>query len=137
VPGGRHAFSFWSQTYAGIVNESLELELAPHACEVLALRPALQVPQLVGTDLHLTQGGMELESERWDSERGELRLRLSVSGRKGGRLSVASPAAWRFTGVRGAAASNVGAEGLAVMLDVPAGTPSDVVLTFEEQPGTV
>lgn len=35
-------------------------------------------PQLVGTDRHITMGGVEISTEAWDSARKQLRIKASL-----------------------------------------------------------
>src|SRR5262249_2335626 len=50
LSGPHHAFEFWSQAYLGIVDERLTIaSVPPGGCAVVALRPAQDVPQVIGT----------------------------------------------------------------------------------------
>ena len=60
-------FDFWHQKFLGKVHGEYSAELAAHACQVLSIRPAQGHPQLIGTDRHITMGGVELKDEKWDA----------------------------------------------------------------------
>jgi hypothetical protein len=45
---------------------------------VVSLRPAENHPQLVGTDRHITMGGVELKDERWDAARKQLTIKVQL-----------------------------------------------------------
>lgn len=59
-------YEFWSQRLVESAEDRLELELAPTSVQYLSIREDRGVPQVVSTDRHYTQGGVELEDVRWD-----------------------------------------------------------------------
>lgn len=61
------AYDFWSQRLIGEAGGKLVLSLGPSSVRLVALREKLGVPQVLGTDRHYSQGGVELENVRWDS----------------------------------------------------------------------
>jgi len=61
------AFDFWGNTLTAPLRERLRQTLAPQSCLVLALRPVLDRPQLISTSRHITQGMVDVISERWDA----------------------------------------------------------------------
>ena len=71
-------FDFWNQKFLGKVQEQYSVELPPHSCQVLSLRPAEGHPQLVGTDRHITMGAVELKDEKWDAARKQLRIKVEL-----------------------------------------------------------
>lgn len=71
-------FDFWKQTFLGKVHREYTASLVPHECQVLSIRPATGHPQLVGTDRHITMGGVELKDEHWDQSREELNLGIEL-----------------------------------------------------------
>jgi hypothetical protein len=71
-------FDFWKQKFLGKLRGEFAADLLPHACEVISIRPAADHPQLVGTDRHITMGGMELKDEAWDATRKQLRIKVEL-----------------------------------------------------------
>ncbi|MGH9445394.1 MAG: alpha-galactosidase [Terriglobia bacterium] len=71
-------FDFWMQEFLGTKKGEYTVSLPPHSCQVLSLRPATGHPQLVGTDRHVTMGGVEVADERWDQAREQLTLALEL-----------------------------------------------------------
>jgi hypothetical protein len=71
-------FDFWNQKFLGKVRGEYSADLPAHACQVLSLRPAQDHPQLIGTDRHITMGGVELKDEKWDASKKELRLKIEL-----------------------------------------------------------
>jgi len=74
------AFEFWDQKFLGKVAGELELELRPTSVKVVSLREITGQPQIIGTNRHITMGGVELENISWNP------ADLSLTGiLKGGR----------------------------------------------------
>jgi hypothetical protein len=60
-----HAFEFWDQEYMGRHGASLPVKnVPPHGCKVIALRKATNRLQLLGTNMHILQGGVDLDDVR-------------------------------------------------------------------------
>lgn len=59
---------FWMRQYLGIVSKNVTLlNIAPRSAKLLCLREQQDVPQLLSTDFHYTQGGIEILSAGWDN----------------------------------------------------------------------
>ncbi len=59
---------FWRDACLGVKSEGFEVTLRPHSCQVFAVRQARQTPQIVSTNRHISQGGVDIQSVRWDPE---------------------------------------------------------------------
>jgi alpha-galactosidase len=89
--GEWHAFEFWEPRYRGVVRGAVMLPLVPpHACRLLALRPADGAPRLVGTNGHIGAGAIDITSQSFDAGRGVLRLGVGVAGRSRRTVFVAT-----------------------------------------------
>ena len=60
------AFDYWADKFVGPFSESLESDLPPASCRILAIRPVSAQPQVIGTSRHITQGVTDLLEEKWD-----------------------------------------------------------------------
>jgi len=61
------AHEFWSKEYLGEFRGSVILpDFPPRSVKLLCLREEKDVPQLLSTDMHFTQGGVEILSAGWD-----------------------------------------------------------------------
>jgi hypothetical protein len=69
---GYLVYDFWDDRFLGLHGERLKVLVRLADCVVLAVRPARGVPQLVSTNRHVTQGGVDLEQIAWNAKRGEL-----------------------------------------------------------------
>jgi len=68
-PGqGYLVYDFWDDRFLGLHGEHLKVLVRLADCVVLAVHPAKGVPQLVSTNRHVTQGGVDLEQIEWDAE---------------------------------------------------------------------
>lgn len=61
------AYDVWEERPLADVTRTLEATVAPHRALVIALRPVLPHPQIVGTSRHVIQGAVDVADERWDA----------------------------------------------------------------------
>ncbi len=74
-----HVFDFWNRTYRLHAGSALELgEVAPHGCRLLRVSPHDGAPRIIGSTLHITQGG---EISEMKAEKGMLGFTVSDLGR--------------------------------------------------------
>ncbi|RKU08859.1 hypothetical protein C6503_22380 [Candidatus Poribacteria bacterium] len=58
---------FWMRQYLGKVSQSVNLlNIPPRSAKLLCFREEQEVPQLLATDIHYTQGSAEILSAGWD-----------------------------------------------------------------------
>jgi hypothetical protein len=62
------AFDFWQQRLIGSVDAELRTLVPPAAVALVALRRDRGMPQVISTDRHFTQGGVELRAVDWRAE---------------------------------------------------------------------
>ena len=59
---------FWMRQYLGKVSHSVTLlNIPPRSAKLLCFREEQDVPQFLATDMHYTQGGVEILSAGWDA----------------------------------------------------------------------
>jgi len=61
------AFDFWGNKSLPTIRNRLQATVPGQSCLVLALRAQQPHPQLVSTSRHVTQGMIDVTSERWDN----------------------------------------------------------------------
>jgi hypothetical protein len=88
-------FDYWADEFIGPFSGSLESDLPPASCRILAIRPVSEQPQVIGTSRHITQGIPGLLEEKWDGGTRTLRgtsrvvandpyeLRIAAMGKNG------------------------------------------------------
>jgi len=71
-------YDFWAETFLGEHRSSLSALVKLAGCRILAVHPRLEHPQLLSTNRHVTQGGIELKELHWEESRCELRGRSEL-----------------------------------------------------------
>ncbi|MCX6992317.1 MAG: hypothetical protein NT011_04150 [Kiritimatiellaeota bacterium] len=66
-------FDFWEEKFLGNYSEQPTLKVPPYGCRVLAVHRDTGNPQVLSSNRHITQGGVDLEDVSWDKERKILR----------------------------------------------------------------
>jgi hypothetical protein len=80
------AFEFWQQRLLGSVRGELRTPVPAESVALVALRKSRDVPQVISTDRHFTQGGVELRDVVWTA--GSNTLAGTSLGGKGTRHNV-------------------------------------------------
>jgi hypothetical protein len=60
-------FRFWDQHFLGEYRGGVRLNVAARQGEAYTIREVRPYPWVLSTDMHLTQGGVELEGVKWDA----------------------------------------------------------------------
>jgi hypothetical protein len=88
--GPHHVYDFWEDCYVGVIDRRIPpRRVAPHGCRVLGLTPTSDRPQVVGSNLHIGMGTLEVASLRATREPG-LRLSLRLPGAHAGAVWIAA-----------------------------------------------
>ena len=126
-------FDFWKQEFLGTAWGKYTVELPAHACQLVSMRAAEDRPQLVGTDRHVTMGGIELRDEYWDPAAKELRLEVVLVENYPTILTVYTVARRLKDATASAASIQVTTEGeiLRAKLASPRSGDANVILRFE------
>lgn len=85
---------FWTGETLGVRSGVTTAMVPAHSVRLYALWPLLGRPQFVGTDLHLSQGLVELAGLSWDEGEGRLAGRLVRAPGIEGRVYLHLPPAW-------------------------------------------
>jgi hypothetical protein len=83
-------FDYWANEMIAPFRGALPSTLPPASCRIVALRPALDRPQVVSTSRHITQGVIDVEAERWNA--GALEGVSAVVGGDDYELRIHAPA---------------------------------------------
>jgi hypothetical protein len=85
-------FSFWDQRFVGEYRGSVVLRAARHTGETFMIREMPEHPWVLSTDMHLTQGAVDLQSVRYDPVTSELSgTALRHSGARGNVVIYVPP----------------------------------------------
>jgi len=85
------AFDYWADTFLPPFRDTLDLEVPPGSCRILAIRPTGDHPQVLSTSRHVTQGVVDLAAEQWDARTGVLSGRSRLVARDPYELRVVVP----------------------------------------------
>ena len=66
LDGEYHVYDFWNDKYIGCVSGGVTIKLEPCQTAVLSVRKKADIPQIVSTNRHITQGAQEIESVTFD-----------------------------------------------------------------------
>jgi alpha-galactosidase len=90
-----HVWNFWEQEYEGITEQQVDVTgLKPHSCKLLAIRPESEIPSILSTSMHFTQGAMELNNFEWDDSRKALLITITKTTRKPEAIFFVFSAGW-------------------------------------------
>jgi hypothetical protein len=62
------AFDYWANAFVPKFNGHLRTTLPKESCQVLSVRPVADHPQLISTSRHITQGIVDVVSEKWKGD---------------------------------------------------------------------
>lgn len=75
--GGKyHIYDFWDDKYLGTAREKISLSLDGCETKLLSVRQKKDVPQIISTNRHITQGAQEIEDMYFDKNTLFVRARL-------------------------------------------------------------
>lgn len=106
-------FDYWADEFIGPFGNTLETDIPPASCKILAIRPVAARPQVLSTSRHIAQTIPDLLEEKWDGNTRTLsgisrvvandpyELRIAAMGRtnswKATRVSVTAEAGAAIT----------------------------------------
>jgi hypothetical protein len=62
-----HVWEFWNVEYVGKMHGQLSVELPPYTAKVYRLTEDTGQPVILGTDMHILMGEMEINRSEWDA----------------------------------------------------------------------
>lgn len=125
-------WEFWGGAFLGAQTGRLELSVPARGVRLVSLRPDRGRPQVLTTDRHLTQGGVELKDERWSGR--TLTATVRTVGGFPLTLRVAVPAGFavrKVSAVGAAVASAPEADGRVLAVTLTGDVSADVPVTVE------
>jgi hypothetical protein len=88
-----HFFEFWESAYLGMFKSDVPARSVPaHGAAVFAVRRNSGTPMLLGTDMHILQGAVDLTDCQWRD--GELSITVSHVNQKEKTLFIHNPDGW-------------------------------------------
>ena len=99
---GYVAFDFWADKFISPFRDTITAALPGNSCRILAVRPVSEVPQLLSTSRHVTQGIVDVTGETWDGTKSALSGTSKVVENDRYELRIILPVgakSWRATAV--------------------------------------
>ncbi|MEI7900266.1 MAG: hypothetical protein WCK89_08430 [bacterium] len=96
------AFDFWANAFVAPFRDKVTALLPGNSCRILAVRPVSDVPQLLSTSRHVTQGIVDVAGEKWSAGRATLSAVSKVVAGDPYELRIVVPAgekSWRIKDV--------------------------------------
>lgn len=89
-------FRFWDQVFLGEYRGGLQISVDKRKGETYAIRESPNHPWVMSTDMHLTQGGVELRDVKYDSAPGRLSGTAQRHSGAEGNIVLFIPAGYRI-----------------------------------------
>ncbi len=87
-----HVYELWEDRYYGRNKGMITLPRVPgHASRMLSLRPVRDVPHVVASTFHFTQGGVDMTAQNYDARKRALDITFSLPGQRRGRVYLCIP----------------------------------------------
>ena len=67
VTGRQLVWDFWEARFLGRLDDEVRVEIPGESCALLCVRPAPSHPEILSTDMHVTQGGVEVVERNWNA----------------------------------------------------------------------
>lgn len=84
-------FDYWQNTLVRGIKGNLQSSVPGESCQVLAVRPVSNHPQLISTSRHITQGIVDVMEEKWDAASKTLSGRSKIVGGDPYELRIVLP----------------------------------------------
>jgi Melibiase len=94
-----HVFDFWEEKYMGSYSNQYKCTLDPHFSQTVSIHEVMKHPQLISSNRHITQGGVELNSVEWDKDSKCLHIEINSVTEFEHHLYVAIPNGYKFENI--------------------------------------
>lgn len=91
-----HAWEFWNEAYLGPAQGSLAVEIPAESVRVFRLTPAADIPQVIGTDMHLLMGATEITACAWNPATNSLTLTVHRPAGESGSIFLHMGQSWHL-----------------------------------------
>lgn len=81
-------FDYWADEFVQPFSGTLKANLPHGSCKILSVRPVREIPQLLSTSRHITQGIIDVCEEHWDDETRTLSGISNIVGNDPYKLSI-------------------------------------------------
>ncbi len=129
------AWEYWTLTLVADGEDVVSFEVPAHDARVLAVQRRPAHPWVISTDLHVTQGAVELEDVAWDARANRLSGRCVRPAGEQGHVMIYVPSGWEVRDDAPRTVSEGPAGGRVVALKLVFGAePVEWAVAFEAPP---
>lgn len=134
-PGRWHAFELWEERYRGVVEGALTFaRVSPHACRVVALRPAEgDAPRVVGSTAHIGAGALDISSQNYDAASSTLSVGLAPAGLRIRRVYFTTGGRGTVSATLDGAPIPITGSGAVRFVEVPVDAPAMLEVRFRAE----
>lgn len=101
-PDGKYRlWEFWNEQYLGLITGELRAVVPPRSARLYRVAGATRHPWVLGTDMHVQQGRVELSEVRWDGDTMTLSGQASRPAGETGSVYLAAPRGLCVTNPKG------------------------------------
>lgn len=93
-------FDYWNNKYLGKFNNHFSYKLHPASCAVLAIHEHVDYPYLLSTSRHITQGLIDVISEKWNSNKKQLLIQTNAVANDDYELRLIIPQNYKVKSVK-------------------------------------
>ncbi len=94
-------WDFWNERFLGLQTGEFSVEVPPHSVKLLRISTAGTTPGVIATDMHITQGAVELNDVAWNPETMTLSGTATRPEGEMGNLFVNAPPGFAVTNPQG------------------------------------
>lgn len=109
-------FDFWSEKYVGEMTGRVKVEVPAYSIKVLRISRAMPHPWLLSTDMHITQGGVEIERLEWHADKGYLKGVCTRPVGETGNLYLRLPPGWKPVSYDGLNVAKIRADNIVIAM---------------------
>ncbi len=86
-----HVFSFYEEKYVGVFSNDIQLKgVSPHDSSLVLLKKVEGYPQMLSTNMHFSQGAVDLENVTWNEKEKMLTIKVKHYFQKDSKIFLAS-----------------------------------------------
>lgn len=124
-------YDLWGRRLHRGVKGHFSLQIADHANALLTVQSSFDRPQVVSSDRHLTQGGIEIERVDWDDSRNTLSGIVRLVANHPTELVVAVPEGFQLQGTEATAGTEIRASARGDTVSVVLRRPDSVSTSWQ------
>ncbi len=91
LEGNQVVYDFWNEEYRGVFHDSFPVQVPAESCKLFRFTKYREHPWLIGTDMHIQQGAVDIEYVKWDEDTMTLTGRATRPAGEKGNVILLTP----------------------------------------------